>query len=146
MGVSRTRSIFNIQGETNLGSDGGGQNPQEEAFAIVPLFPNIQELQESWPIPHTRNHADQPANSYADSTWSTDITHQEPARSPLPFSLGNTVLPGPQPVNQLPCNPVTSPQIKYYIFRLAGSSPVLTSSFNFGAPISPPFGRQLCQL
>ena len=43
MGVSRTRSIFNIQGETNLGSDGSEQNPQREA---VPLFPDVQEPQE----------------------------------------------------------------------------------------------------
>ena len=44
MGVSRTRNIFIIQGETNLGSDGSEQNPQGEA---VPSFPDVQESQES---------------------------------------------------------------------------------------------------
>jgi len=43
--MSRTCSIFKIQGETNLGSDENEQNLQGEA---VPLFPNIQESQESW--------------------------------------------------------------------------------------------------
>jgi len=45
MGVSRTRSILIIQGETNLGSDESEQNQQGEA---VPSFPNIQESQELW--------------------------------------------------------------------------------------------------